>query len=584
MSDEYAPRQWAPDERPTMPGGPSFPKHSNPRRVAFFLVGTLVTLTGGLGNALVTVNLLNLQGTLGAYASETNWLPAAYVMTNASMNLLLVKFRQQFGLRAFTEFFLVLYALVTFAHLFVNDLGSAIAVRAAHGMVGAALSTLGLYYTLQAFTKETRLKGIVISTGISQLPQPIAYIFSTGLLQLAEWRGLYLFELGLTLVTLAAVLWLKLPPGDRFRAFRPLDFLTFALFAPGVALLSAALTFGRVLWWTEQPWVGVALAASIVLIVAAVAIEHNRNNPLLNTRWITTWSIARLLLAMMLVRVVLSEQSVGAVGFLRLVGLNNDELATLFTVVLLATIAGIVLSALIINPAHLLGPQVAALLIMALGAWIDSHATSQVRPAQMYVSQGLIAFGGTLFLGPLLVSLLGQVLANPANLISFSVLFGLTQNLGALIGSSLLGTFQVVREKFHSSVLADQLSSLDPLVAARIQQGGAAYGRALLDPAARTRQGAAVLGQAATREANILAYNDVFLVIAGIAMAMAALIFARAVYTMWRARRAAAQGQPPAPPPAPLPAPTDSPIATPSGDRRTEPRNDPRTDPQTATT
>ena len=46
----------------------------------------------------------------------------------------------------------MLYALVTFAHLFVNDLRSAIAVRAAHGMVGrGAKSTLGLYYTLQAF-------------------------------------------------------------------------------------------------------------------------------------------------------------------------------------------------------------------------------------------------------------------------------------------------------------------------------------------------------------------------------------------------------------------------------------------------
>lgn len=571
--NKYQQRQWDPDERPTMPGGPSFPKHSNPRRLAFFLLGTLVTLTGGLGNALVTVNLVNLQGSLGAFSAETNWLPAAYVMTNASMNLLLVKFRQQFGLRAFTEFFLVLYALVTFAHLFVNDLGSAIAVRAAHGMVGAALSTLGLYYTLQAFKKETRLKGIVISTGVSQLPQPIAYIFSTSLLQLAEWRGLYVFELGLTLVTLGGVLWLKLPPGDRFKAFRPTDFVTFALFAPGIALLSAALTFGRVLWWTEQPWVGVALAISIVLILAAIAVEHNRKNPLLQTRWISTWSIARMLLAMMLVRVVLSEQSVGAVGFMRLVGLNNDELTALFTVVLLATIAGIVVSAITINPAHLLGPQVVALLIMAIGAWIDSHATNVTRPAQMYVSQGMIAFGGTLFLGPLLVSLLGQVLANPANLISFSVLFGLTQNLGALIGSSLLGTFQVVREKFHSSVLADQLSSLDPLVAARIAQGGAAYGRALTDPASRTRQGVSVLAQSATREANILAYNDVFLLIAAIAATLALLIFARALHAIWDKRRAARAGEPPATPPAPLPQPTDSPVATPSGDRRTEERD-----------
>jgi ABC-type transport system involved in cytochrome c biogenesis permease subunit len=79
-------------------------------------------------------------------------------MTNVSINLLLVKFRQQFGLRAFTEGFLVLYVLVTFFHLFVNDLSSAMMVRAAHGMVAAALSSLGIYYQVQAWPARHRLK------------------------------------------------------------------------------------------------------------------------------------------------------------------------------------------------------------------------------------------------------------------------------------------------------------------------------------------------------------------------------------------------------------------------------------------
>jgi MFS family permease len=559
-TDKYAPRAWHPDERPTMPGGPSFPQHSPARRAAFFAVGALVTLTGGLGNALVTVNLVNLQGTLGAFSAETNWLPTAYVMTNVSMNLLLVKFRQQFGLRAFTEFFLVLYALVTFAHLFVNDLGSAIAVRAAHGMVGAALSTLGLYYLLQAFTKPWRQRGMIISTGISQLPLPIAYLFSTRLLEVAEWRGLYMFELGLTLVTLGAVLWLKLPPGDRFKAFRPADFLTFALFAPGMALLCAALTFGRVLWWTSQPWIGVALAASIVLIMAAIFVEHNRREPLLNLRWLSNGMIARLFLAMVLVRVVLSEQSVGAVGFLRTIGLNNDQLTTLFAVVLGATLLGIAVSVAIFDVKHLMAPQVIALLIMALGAWIDSHATNLTRPEEMYASQGMLAFGGVMFLGPLLITLLGNVITNPANLITFSVLFGATQNLGGLLGSSLIGTWQVVREKFHSANLAADLSSLDPLVAGRIQQSAAAYGRVLADPSARTRQGVAALSQVATREANILAYNDVFLMIAILATLLALWIFGRALWLTYVAPPA-----PPAPQPASPETVTDSPIATAAG-------------------
>ncbi len=164
----------APDERPKLPGAPSTPNHPTPLRFAYAVVGFIVAITGGLGNALVSVNLPNLQGILGADSTEVAWLPAAYVMTNVSINLLLVKFRQQFGLRLFTEAFLVLYALVTFAHLFVNDLNSAIAVRAAHGMAGAALSVLGLYYMQQAFPAKWRLKSIAVGLGASQLALPMA--------------------------------------------------------------------------------------------------------------------------------------------------------------------------------------------------------------------------------------------------------------------------------------------------------------------------------------------------------------------------------------------------------------------------
>jgi len=527
---KYAPREWAPDEKPMLPGSPSTPAHPTKLRLAYLAVGILVTITGGLGNALVAVNLINLQGVLGAYQTETAWLPAAYVMANASMNLLLVKFRQQFGLRLFTECFLVLYALVTLAHLFVNDLGSAIAVRAAHGMLAAAVSPLGLYYTLQGFKKEWRLKGIAISLGTAQLALPLAYIFSGDLLRIAEWRGLYMFELGLALVSLGAVLLLKLPPGDRIKAFRPTDFVTFALFAPGMALLCMVLTFGRIFWWTEQAWIGVALAVSIFLLAAAMCVEHNRANPLLNLRWLTNRSILRVALSLLLVRIVLSEQSVGAVGFLRAVGLDNNQMQSLFLCVLAATVAGIVVSALTVNVKHLMAPQVIALVLMALGAWMDAHATNQTRVEQMYLSQSLLAFGGTLFIGPSLISMIVTVIGNPGALISFSVLFGLTQNLGGLIGSALVGTFQIMREKFHSSTIVEGLSLLDPLVAGRIQSGAAAAGQLLADPAARTRQSLASLAASATREASILAYNDVFLMIALIAATSATWIFLHALW------------------------------------------------------
>ena len=542
--DKYTPHTWEPHERPSLPGSPSTPLHPTHKRWLYAMVGVLVAITGGLGNALVIANLQYLQGALGATTAEMAWLPAAYVMTNVCMNLLLVKFRQQFGLRAFTEVFLVLYALVTFGHLFVNDLNSAIAVRAAHGMVGAALSSLGLYYMIQAFPAKWRLKALVLGLGTAQLALPLARLFSEDLLQIAEWRGLYLFELGLALICLGCVFLLKLPPGDRFKTFEKLDFLTFAILASGVALLCAVLSLGRIDWWLEAPWIGVASACSLVLIMAGLAIEHNRANPMLMTRWLGSGTMIRLALAVILIRMVLSEQSTGAVGFMQMLNMSYQQMHTLYVVMLAGAIAGLVVSALTINPAHLLMPLVISLALMATGSVMDSFSSNLTRPQNLYVSQFLLGFGGTFFLGPTMVLGTKNVLANPRNLVSFSVMFGICQNLGGLIGAALLGTFQIVREKYHSSMIVEHLTLLDPRVAARVQSGGSAYGAIVADPELRNLMGIRSLATAATREANVMAYNDVFMLIAIIAILTMLWIFIRSLWLMSTTKAAAPSVQP----------------------------------------
>lgn len=545
----YAPREWLPHERPTLPGSPSTPLHSPPRRAAFALVGFIVAITGGLGNALVTANLPQLQGELGVTSAEAAWLPAAYVMTNVSANLVLVKFRQQFGLRLFTEAFLLLYAVVTFAHLFVHDLGSAIVVRAAHGIAGAALSTLGLYYMMQAFPAAHRLRGLVVGIGVAQLALPLARIFSAELLEFGEWRGLYLFELGLALLALGCVLMLRLPPSDRMRVFEKRDALTLLLFAPGMALLCAVLSLGRIEWWLDAEWIGWALCGAIVLLVGAIAAEHFRENPLINTRWLASGTMVRLAVSIMLIRIALSEQSTGAVGFMQALGLTNDQMHGMFASVLLGCALGVVASALTIRPNRMIIPSTIALACIAAGALLDAHSTSLTRPADMRVSQFLIGFGSTYFLGPAMVAGMGRVVGQPRNLITFVVLFGMAQNLGGLIGTAALGTFQTAREKYHSSQLVEHLTMQDPLVTARIQAGAAVYSPALVDPALRNAQGVRALGAAASREANVLAYNDVFMAIAAIALLTMAWMLLHRLQLLRRDRLAAATLPNPSPAP-----------------------------------
>jgi MFS family permease len=506
--------EFKPHERAAMPGSPATPEHPTARRVAYFFVAILVGLTGGFGNALIAANLVNVQGTLGLYSDQAAWLSTAYLMTNVCMNMLLIKFRQQFGLNVFIRIFLGAYVLLTLGHLFVHSFASAIAVRAASGVSAGVLSSLSLFYFIQALPARWRMKAIVLGVGVPQLATPMARLFSSDLLEFGGWRSLYYFELGLAMLSLAAVALFRLPPSERIKVFEKLDLVTFALFAPGMALLCAVLGQGRIVWWTEVPWLGWALCGAIALLSVAMVIEHNRANPLLNTRWLGSGDIVRFALVATLMRLLLSEQSFGVVGLLTALGVVNDQLAGLFGWITLATVAGIAVSVLTIDPQKLGTPIVVALACIAAGSFLDTRATSLYRPQDFVVSQSLLGFAAALFVGPALLFGLTQALKRgPSHLVSFSALFGITQSLGGLAGGALLGTFQVVREKFHSHELVQSIALTDPLVASRVQSGAAAYGRVLGDTALRQAEGGASLSQLVTREANVLAFNDVFLVV-----------------------------------------------------------------------
>ncbi|MEN5169453.1 MFS transporter [Brevundimonas pondensis] len=529
-----------PHERPALPGSPATPDHSTPMRWAYAAVGILVALTGSLGNAAVTANIPLLAGSLGVTTTEASWLPVVFVMTNACMNLLLVKFRMQYGLRLFTEIILMVFLATATAHLFLEDYGSTLVVRGIAGIAAAGMSTLGILYIIQAFPAQHRLKGIIIGVGLSSLAIPLARLGVGYLLDRDLWRAVYMFDLGLVLIALPAVFALKMPPSQRVKTFERLDFVTFALFAPGVALLTAVLGLGRIVWWTEAPWIGLALIGALVLLTAAVIIEYNRANPLIDLKWLAGGDIVRLLLAILLVRIVLSEQTTGAVGFLQQMGLGYEQMHSLFWVMLFATAAGTLTSAFTLNPTKLWKPISIALALIAVGAFMDSHATVLTRPANLYFSQALLGFAAAFFIGPTMIIGFGKVLQGGGkHMVSFIVVFSIGQNIGGLMGSALVGTIQTLREKFHSNQLSAHIDMGDPEVVLRLQQLGGAYAHTVGDAAQRQALALKLLQQQISQQAQVLAYNDVFLLIAAAAAVGAVWVAVNHYRPRIEARRAA---------------------------------------------
>lgn len=103
---------------------------------------------------------------------------------------------------------------------------------------------------------------------------------------------------------------LELPAGNTEKVFEKLDILSFAFFASGLAALSVFLVQGRILWWTTQ-WLGYPLIISVVAIAIALWIETHRKNPMLQVRWMRSRNIVAFMITGAVMRILLSEQSVG---------------------------------------------------------------------------------------------------------------------------------------------------------------------------------------------------------------------------------------------------------------------------------
>jgi hypothetical protein len=535
--------EFSPQERPFTPGSPYSPTHTAWRRTAYAGVALLAGAGATFPSALTSVNVGSISGSLGAYAAEASWLPAIYFAANASANLTLIKARAQFGIPAVTQTFLIIFAAAALLELVHPTLVTAVLARACNGMAAAGLVTLAVYYLMQIFPPNLRPVGLVIGLGLSQLGTPLARLVPVDLLGADRWFGMHLLELAVPLGLLAATLAVPLPPSERVRTFRGLDLVTIGLTVPAIFLVCGVLGLGRVVWWTDAPWLGWMLAGAVPLFALAWLVETNRTRPLLQFGWLGTQDILRFGAVALIVRLALAEQTFGAVGLVTSGGLTNDQLRTLFAWVLAAMLAGIAAAALTLSERRLPWQVMVAALFIALGAWLDSGANNLTRPPQLYLSQALIGFGTTLFIGPaLLYGLIRMLKRGPDHLVSIVVLFGVTQNVGALTGSAILGSYQTIQARAHAVALSADLAGADPSVATRLAAGAGAFAGTITDPAQRAAQGAGLLGRAMTQEASILAFDDAFRLVAVLSLATAVYISGLILFSA--VRRKQAMGRP----------------------------------------
>ncbi|WP_374633652.1 MFS transporter [Paracoccus sp. (in: a-proteobacteria)] len=551
---------------PAVPAAPGF---GGARAMAYIGASVVIGLTQGVAQYFVTTNISQIAGDLGVTTTQANWLTIAFMAPRAAMPLMLIKIRTQYGLRRFAEVAIALYLLVALAALAISDMRSALVMQFLAGMASAPLSSLAFLYVLEPLSQKWKLRlGLPLVMAVIAIGPSLARVISPALMVGAGWSALHLMTLGMAAISLALVFALPLTSPPRMRVIAPLDLLSWLLIALGFGGLTTIFTMGAVYWWTDAAWLGWVLAVAIVALTLAVAIELNRAEPLMDVRWMTSPAILHLTVTLLLFRLILSEQSSGAPRMFAVLGVTQDQLVPIFAVIALAALLGALALIPVMTPARVPQLHLVALALIAAGAWMDSHATMDTRPAQMMLSQAMIAFAGGLFLAPAMMLGLMQALARGPNyLLSFIIIFLSTQSLGGVMGSGLFTTFIDHRQALHLQVMREKLTSADPMTLQEIAHRAASLAPQIADAGMRHAQALALIAQDASAQAYVMAYNDAYLLTALVALAALCLLVLH-LFRDWLAARwwpAPAAPVPAGPvPAAPTPAPASLPHSTPS--------------------
>ncbi len=526
MSNDY---QFKPHEQPFMVGSPATPDHPTRRKIFYLLIGIFIGITASFQNGLLVANLTQIQGEMGLTPVEGGWISVAYNMTNACITVLLYKIRQQFGMSLFSKITLFfLLAATSLQWLVSSHLLDATAItiepyfleiiaRGLSGMVASAMTVLAIFYCLQGMPTAKRISGLILGFGLVQFGIPLSRIISPYLAIDGQLEMLFLFELGLTLICFGLINILELPPGNTEKVFEKLDFLSFAFFASGLASLAVFLVQGRIQWWTT-PWLSYPLIIAVVTISIALWIETHRKNPMLQVRWMRSRNIIAFMITGAVMRILLSEQNVGTAGLLATLGYGNDQLITFYAVILVASILALTISIFSTNAMDLRRPVIFAVALIAIGAWLDTGVSLNSAPYMFYLSQFMIAFAAVYFMGPMVFEGMFRAIASgPAYIISFSVIFGISQTVGGLAGAAAIQAFTTIRTQMHYADMVSSFNLGDPALMGQVAGASRLLSSQITDTNQANVTAMGQVLQGIQRQAAVAAYDDLFFLMASIA-------------------------------------------------------------------
>ena len=231
----------------------------------------LSVLVVGLDLFVLSLALPTLSVDLHASTGDLQWFVDSYSLVLAATLLPAGLLGDQVGRKRLLTGALVVFGIASAACAYSTTTGSLIAARAVLGLAAAVILPLALAVIPVMFSPEERPRAIGIVGGATFLGFPLGPILGGWLLDKFWWGSVFLINVPIVVIALAAVIFLM--PESRGQS-------RFSIDAPGVVISSAglaSLTYGFIrasdTGWSDPAAIA-TMIAGVVVLASFVAWER----------------------------------------------------------------------------------------------------------------------------------------------------------------------------------------------------------------------------------------------------------------------------------------------------------------------
>jgi DHA2 family multidrug resistance protein len=483
----------------------------------------LPTLIEIVDTSVVNVSLDHIRGSLSAGIDESTWAITSYLVSNAIIIPITGWLSRYFGRKRYLVSSIALFTGASFLCGSAWNLQSLVLFRILQGIGGGALQPISQSILLETF--PPRQHGMAMAAfGVGIMFGPIiGPLFGGWITDNWSWHWIFFVNVPIGILSILMVMFFITDPPYMKRQRMKIDYWGLFFLTVGIGCLQVVLDKGQREDWFSSDFITVTAVVSLASIVAFLIVEMFSENPIINLKAFRNVSFSTGNLVMFFAFFNLFGSIVLLPIYLQtLMGYTSYLAGFVLGPGGLAALVAMPLAGRLVTRVNPKGILAFGIIVAAFSTYLMSRFTLDASFRTVIWPRIVLGVGmGFLFI-PLMTLTLSTIRKEEMG--NATAIFNLLRNLGGSFGVAFVTTVLARRAQFHHFRLTEHLSPFDQAYRSFSEGGAELLAQRGIEGPLAGHGGLALIYGELLRQAQMLSFNDTFLITALLMIAVLPLV------------------------------------------------------------